>query len=89
MRVTFDADRPVSERIIAMEVAGALLDEAKQYRVAVLDFLARGGDDYVQFRDAARITPDNDAPLLTTEVMIFIERAKTITTGVEGRMKAV
>ena len=41
----------------SMKVGGAPLDEGKIYRVAVNDFLARGGDDYTMFRDAKRITP--------------------------------
>ena len=45
-----------------MQVGGAPLIDDKTYRVAVLDFLARGGDDYTMFRDATRVTPDNDAP---------------------------
>ena len=59
-------------RITAMQVGGAPLDERKIYRVAVLDFLARGGDDYTMFRDAKRITPDNDAPLLVNEVVEYL-----------------
>ena len=60
----------------------------KTYRVAVLDFLARGGDDYTMFRDAKRITPDNDAPLLVNEVMGYLRKIGTVRTGVEGRIAA-
>ena len=51
--VEFDLARAPGSRITAMQVGGAPLDEGKTYRVAVLDFLARGGDDYTMFRDAA------------------------------------
>ena len=37
-----------------------------------LDFLARGGDDYTMFRDASRITPDNDAPMMVNEVVEYL-----------------
>ena len=60
----------------------------KIYRVAVLDYLARGGDDYVMFRDATRITPDNDAPTMVNEVVEYLRRIGTVRTGVEGRIEA-
>jgi len=54
--------------------------------VAINDFLARGGDNYVQFRDAKRITPDNDAPLQANQVMAYVRRLGTVRPRVEGRM---
>jgi 2',3'-cyclic-nucleotide 2'-phosphodiesterase (5'-nucleotidase family) len=69
-----------------MQVAGAPLDEKRNYRVTVLDFLARGGDDYTMFRDALRITPDNDAPMLVNEVVDYLRKLGVVKTGVEGRV---
>jgi 5'-nucleotidase / UDP-sugar diphosphatase len=69
-----------------MKVAGAPLDEGKTYRVAVLDFLARGGDDYTMFANATHVTPDNDAPMLVNEVVGYLRRLGTARTGVEGRI---
>lgn len=88
MTVVYDVKRPSGRRVLTMEVAGKPLDPRRIYRVAVLDFLARGGDDYTMLRDAKRITPDNDAPLLATEVMSYIRALGTIRTGVEGRLVA-
>jgi 2',3'-cyclic-nucleotide 2'-phosphodiesterase (5'-nucleotidase family) len=82
----FDLSREPGSRVTTMQVAGAALDESKVYRVAVLDFLARGGDDYTMFRDAKRITPDNDAPLMVNEVVGYLRRIGTARTGVEGRI---
>jgi hypothetical protein len=86
--VEYDISRPRGDRIISIMVGREALREDGVYRVAVLDFLARGGDGYVGFRDAERITPDNDAPLLATEVIDHIQRIRTVTTGVEGRLVA-
>ena len=86
--VQFDLSRPAGSRVTAMQVAGAPLDEAATYRVAVLDFLARGGDDYTMFRDAVQITPDNDAPLLVNEVVDYLRKLGVAKTGVEGRIAA-
>jgi 2',3'-cyclic-nucleotide 2'-phosphodiesterase (5'-nucleotidase family) len=86
MTVEFQVSRPPGSRIIKMSVEGAPLDENKMYRVAILDFLARGGDGYTMFSDATRITPDKDAPLLATDVMNYIAKLGTVRVGVEGRM---
>ncbi len=86
--LTLEADlkRPAGQRITSMRVGGVPLDESRTYRVALNDFMARGGDNYTDFRDAKRITPDNDAPLVANEVMVFIRRLGTVRTGVEGRL---
>ena len=86
--VEFDLARDPGSRITSMRVAGAPLVEAQNYRVAVLDFLARGGDDYQMFADALRVTPDNDAPLLVNEVTDYLRKLGTARTGVEGRVVA-
>jgi 5'-nucleotidase / UDP-sugar diphosphatase len=88
IRFDFDVTRAPGSRIIGMQVAGAPLDPAKNYRVAVLDFLARGGDDYTMVRDALRITPDNDAPLLVNEVVDYLRKIGTFTAGADARVVA-
>jgi 2',3'-cyclic-nucleotide 2'-phosphodiesterase (5'-nucleotidase family) len=89
LRVLIDAARPAGSRVVSMEVDGAPLEEKRSYRVAVVDFMARGGDNYTMFRDAIRITPDNDAQLLAGEVMRYIEELGTVRTGIEGRIRTV
>lgn len=86
MTVKFDLNRDPGSRITAMTVGGAPLDESKTYRVAVVDFLARGGDDYTMFADALHITPDNDAPMLVNEVVGYLKRIGIAKTDVEGRL---
>jgi len=88
IRVTFDAAREPGRRIVAMQVAGAPLDEGRSYRVAVVDFLARGGDDYAMLREARRVMPDNDAPLLVNEVVDYVRKLGVVRTRVEGRIAA-
>jgi 5'-nucleotidase / UDP-sugar diphosphatase len=88
IKVTYDAARDPGSRIVAMQVAGAPLDEGRIYQVAVIDFLARGGDDYAMLREARRVTPDNDAPLLVNEVVAYVKKLGIVRTGVEGRVTA-
>jgi 2',3'-cyclic-nucleotide 2'-phosphodiesterase/3'-nucleotidase len=47
LRYTFDLDRPEMDRVTALlDSAGAPLDTARTFRVAVNNFMASGGDDY-------------------------------------------
>ena len=87
--ITVEADlrRPPGDRITAMTVGGAPLVEDKIYKVATNDFIARGGDGYVTLRDARRILPDSDSPLLANEVMSHVRNVGTIRTPVEGRIR--
>jgi 2',3'-cyclic-nucleotide 2'-phosphodiesterase (5'-nucleotidase family) len=84
--VEFSIDRQPGSRVTAMRIGGAPLDEGKTYRVATLDFLARGNDDYTMFANARRITPDNDAPLMVNEVVQYLRKLGVLNVGVEGRM---
>src|SRR5581483_5351643 len=86
MKVKFDISRDPGSRITTIEVAGAPLDESRTYRVAVVDFLARGGDDYTMFAEALHVTPDNDAPMLVNEVVGYLKHIGVAKTDVEGRM---
>jgi 2',3'-cyclic-nucleotide 2'-phosphodiesterase (5'-nucleotidase family) len=84
----FDLSRRAGERVTAMQVGGVPVVDDRTYRVAILDFLARGGDDYTMFRDATRITPDNDAPMMVNEVVGYLRKLGTVRTGIEGRIVA-
>jgi 5'-nucleotidase/UDP-sugar diphosphatase len=81
-----DTRRPPFNRITAIKLAGEPLDDAKTYRIATNDFLARGSDGYTEFRDTPRLLPDDDAPLLVNEVMNYLKNLGTVRTGVEGRI---
>jgi 2',3'-cyclic-nucleotide 2'-phosphodiesterase (5'-nucleotidase family) len=88
IKAIYDVKRAPGARLLAMQVAGRPVEASRRYRVAIVDFLARGGDDYTMLRDAQRITPDNDAPLLATEVMNYIRDIGVVRSGIEGRLIA-
>ncbi|MFL5030236.1 MAG: bifunctional metallophosphatase/5'-nucleotidase [Xanthobacteraceae bacterium] len=73
-----DLKRPPGNRITMMKVGDAPLDENRVYRVATNDFIARGGDGYVTVRDARRLLPDGDAPLLANQVMVYVRQLGTV-----------
>jgi 5'-nucleotidase/UDP-sugar diphosphatase len=87
MKVEFDPQRPAGSRVLNMTVGGAPLDDNKTYRVAVNDFMARGGDGY-PFAAIDPLVPLEDTPLVSDEVMIYLRGVDSVRTGVEGRMTA-
>jgi 5'-nucleotidase/UDP-sugar diphosphatase len=86
IKVEAELGRPAGSRITAMTVGGAPLDLDKIYKVTTNDFVARGGDGYTMFRDAKRLLPDSDSPLLAREATNYLQSIGTLRTGVEGRV---
>ncbi len=84
--IVADTKRPPGERIVSIKVGDAPLSPTRLYKVAINDFMARGGDGYVQFRDAKRLLPESDAPPLANVVMDYVKNLGSIRTGVEGRI---
>ena len=78
LTIEADASRPPGSRITSIKIGDAALDDDKVYRVAVNDFMARGGDGYAVFRDARHLLSDADAPLLADAVMVYIRDTGTI-----------
>lgn len=50
---TYDATRPMGDRITSVTVNGAPLDPAAEYRIGTFSFLAQGGDNFRVFLDGA------------------------------------
>jgi 5'-nucleotidase / UDP-sugar diphosphatase len=84
--VEADLKRPAGSRVTAIKVGDAPLDEARTYRVATNDFMARGGDSYAMLAEAAPTPADTDAPPVSGEVIEYVKRIGTLRTGVEGRI---
>ena len=72
-----------------MTIGGKPLDPMRLYRIATNDFLARGSDGYDTFGKARSLLPADDSPLLASEVMSYLQKLGTVTTGIEGRIDIV
>jgi 2',3'-cyclic-nucleotide 2'-phosphodiesterase (5'-nucleotidase family) len=86
LRVEADLKRPPGERVVRMQVGGAPLEADRIYKVATNDFMARGGDGYVTLRDAKRLLPEDDSPLLANQVMIYVRQLGTVRTPIDRRI---
>jgi 2',3'-cyclic-nucleotide 2'-phosphodiesterase (5'-nucleotidase family) len=72
--------------VLAIAVNGEPLDAGRTYRIAVNDFMARGGDGYSAFAAIEPVVPLEDTPLLSDEVMIYLRDLPSVQSGVEGRL---
>jgi 2',3'-cyclic-nucleotide 2'-phosphodiesterase (5'-nucleotidase family) len=86
MTVVADSTRPAGQRITSMRIGDTELDDNATYSVALTDFMTRGGDGYTQFQGAASALPENDAPLVANNVMVYLRKLGTIRNTVEGRV---
>jgi len=86
LKIEADLSRPARNRVLSIVVGDTPLDANKTYSVATSDFMARGGDDYVAFRDAKPVLPPADSPTVAYEVIDYIKSIGTIRTGVDGRI---
>jgi len=86
LTIEADVSKPAGRRVVSIKVAGEPVQESVFYKVATNDFMARGGDGYVTFRDAKQLIRDFDGPLVVNEVMAYVRGVGTVRTGVEGRV---
>ena len=74
LEYTMDVARPAGRRLLSASIGGGPLDPTRRYRVAVPDFLARGGDGYVLLTQAHPVVPSEDGPGLIEIVVEALER---------------
>jgi 2',3'-cyclic-nucleotide 2'-phosphodiesterase (5'-nucleotidase family) len=86
LAIEADISRPRGSRVISIKVGDAPLDLAKSYSLATNHFMARGGNDYVMFRDIEPVLPVADSPTLAYEVIDYIVSVGTVRSEVVGRI---
>ena len=69
-----DASRPPGGRILSVTVDGTPLDPTRRYRVAVPDFLARGGDGHAGLAEGGTLLSGEEGPGLIEVVAEALER---------------
>ncbi len=84
MSFTFDASKPVGQRVTSVLVNGKPLDNKKYYKVATNDYLYNGGDNYEEIKDSKLISKGT---LLKDILAEYIRKKGTINPKVEGRIK--
>ena len=78
MMTTTDANA-TGRRILSVSVEGSPLDPARRYRVAVPDFVARGGDGYSALAASPTLVSGEEGPGLMEIVADALERVAGVT----------
>lgn len=76
----YDLGQPAGRRVVDAAVGGKPLDPGATYRLATIDFLAGGGDDYVMLAGAKRLLDEEGAVLMVTLVADWLARRGAVTT---------
>jgi 5'-nucleotidase/UDP-sugar diphosphatase len=87
VRLTYDAHRPVGQRLLQVEVDGQQLDPAATYRVATNEYLLKGGDGYTSFGKGKALLNPETGPRLTALVMEYITAKGSVAPRQEGRIR--
>jgi 2',3'-cyclic-nucleotide 2'-phosphodiesterase (5'-nucleotidase family) len=87
VRLVYDPRLSVGRRVLGVEVGGAPLDPAKTYTVAVVDWVARGGDGVTALSDGQVLVDAMSGPLLSDIVLEAITARGTIAPAVDGRLR--
>lgn len=86
MSLVFDAKDDTRKRPLRIAIAGAPLEPARIYTLAVSDYLAGGNGGYDGLKNAQRLTPDDLAPIESEVVMDFVIKRKVLSYGEERRV---
>ena len=89
LRMTFDPRQPAGRRVLAVEVGGAPLDPTKTYTVAVVDWIARGGDGVTALADGRILVDAADGPMISDVLLEAITARGPISPVLDGRLRDV
>jgi uncharacterized surface protein with fasciclin (FAS1) repeats/2',3'-cyclic-nucleotide 2'-phosphodiesterase (5'-nucleotidase family)/subtilisin family serine protease len=89
LRYVIDPAQPVGERIASVDVWNGTdwepLDMDAMYKVVTNDFMRRGGDNYLMFRDFA-VNPYDFGPALDEALADYFREFSPVTPEIEGRI---
>lgn len=89
MRVLYDPEKPPMERIISVLIDGQELEPEKKYTLATIDYMAKGGDGFLELKEAERLVKIGKNRLLWEYIHNYIKDLGVISPEADGRMKAI
>ena len=89
LEVSFDATAPIGSRIVSVVVGGAPLDPERRYRVAAIDYIARGKDGLDAFLKGHVLVDAASAPLLADVLLQAVAAQGSIAPRVDGRIRPI
>jgi 2',3'-cyclic-nucleotide 2'-phosphodiesterase (5'-nucleotidase family) len=85
----YDPSAEPGKRVSEVLVAGAPLEAARLYKVAINDFILGGGDGYAALGGGRMINDTGAGALVANDVMAYVEKIGTVTPAVEGRIRVL
>jgi len=89
LRMTYDPRQPAGRRVLAVEVGGSPLELTKTYTVAVVDWIARGGDGVTALADGRILVDAADGPMISDVLLEAITARGAISPVLDGRLRDV
>lgn len=86
LRVTYDPRCPIGQRVLSVDVNGTPLDASRIYTLAVVDYIAGGGDGITALRDARVLVDAASGPQLADVVLDAVVQSGTISPRIDGRL---
>jgi 2',3'-cyclic-nucleotide 2'-phosphodiesterase (5'-nucleotidase family) len=81
-----DPNAPADARVVDVRVNGTPLDPEKRYRVAIPDYIFKGGDGYTMFPGGDVLVAPEAGDLIVSALEKFIATRHEIAPAVEGRI---
>lgn len=88
MTVVYDLQGEPGRRVRDVRIGGRLLEPRRTYTLTTVDFLASGGDDYTMFTRGRRLSLPGET-LMSDAVALYMQRLRTVSPVVEGRLTGV
>lgn len=70
--------RPAGQRVLALRIGGEPVQPARQYKLAVTDYLASGRNHYDVLARQLQLVPEDAAPLETSAVIDYIRQQQVV-----------
>lgn len=88
LQVAYNPNNAPFHRVLSIDVQGTPLEPNKLYTLTTIDFLANGGDGFLELQQAERIVKIGETRLLWDYIRDYIEKKGAIAPKVDGRMRA-
>lgn len=89
MRVNYDNNKPVGQRIIEVTINKQPIEADKTYSMGTTNYIANGGDGFTMFKDKTDINDTMNNVLLWEIVSNYISQNKFISPKIDGRLTRV
>lgn len=87
--LVYDPTKPAGQRVVSLTIGGQPLDPVKEYKLATIDYLAKGGDGYSVLKDARFLIDPATGPHYANVAIDYAAAAAVLKPVVEGRVKVV